>query len=244
MAGETVKTEAICLAIRPWSRTSHVVRWLTPSGPLTTLVKGAERPKSAFLGQYDLNYTCEIVYYASARGDAHALRECAPLLLRERLRGDYRAIVTSGYYRSLVAAFAPTGPDGRDWYALLARALDALPASGVESAFDALLRFELGALALTGLKPDFSGYPEGARWAAFSIENGVFCADGPHPVRVSGEVAAYLNRPGAAKKNLQILLDAARVIGVFYSFHLDCAPDVRRSVLRMICNKKENNENG
>ena len=57
MAGETGKSEAICLDIRPWSRTSHVVEWLTPHGKIRTLVKGAVRPKSAFLGQYDLNYT-------------------------------------------------------------------------------------------------------------------------------------------------------------------------------------------
>ena len=32
MAGETVKSEAICLSVRPWSQTSHVVAWLTPRG--------------------------------------------------------------------------------------------------------------------------------------------------------------------------------------------------------------------
>ena len=46
MAGETTKTEAVCLDIRPWSRTSHIVRWMTPDGPVTTVVKGAVRPKS------------------------------------------------------------------------------------------------------------------------------------------------------------------------------------------------------
>ena len=80
-SGETLKAEALCLAVHPWSRTSHIVRWLTPRGTLATLVKGAVRPKSAFLGQYDLNYTCELVYYARARGELHALRECVP---RER----------------------------------------------------------------------------------------------------------------------------------------------------------------
>ena len=42
MAGEIIKTEGIVLAIRPWSRTSHIVTWLTPDhGCVTTLVKGA-----------------------------------------------------------------------------------------------------------------------------------------------------------------------------------------------------------
>ena len=83
MAGETVKSEAICLSVRPWSQTSHVVAWLTPCGKVGTVVKGAVRPKSFFLGQYDLNYTCEILYYGRARGDLHALRDCVPLSRRE-----------------------------------------------------------------------------------------------------------------------------------------------------------------
>ena len=55
---------------------------MTSEGPVTTVVKGAVRPKSAFLGQYDLNYTCEIVYYSRAKGELHALRECSPLSTR------------------------------------------------------------------------------------------------------------------------------------------------------------------
>ena len=98
MAGETVKCEAICLDVRPWSRTSHVVSWLTPHGRIVTLVKGAVRPKSAFLGQYDLNYTCEIVWYRRAKGDLHALRECSPLVLRENLRGDWRALLAAEHF--------------------------------------------------------------------------------------------------------------------------------------------------
>ena len=98
MAGETTKTEAVCLDIRPWSRTSHIVRWMTPDGPVTTVVKGAIRPKSAFLGQYDLNYTCEIVYYSRAKGELHALRECSPLSTRDSLRSNYRALVLAEYH--------------------------------------------------------------------------------------------------------------------------------------------------
>ena len=96
MAGETVKAEAVCLRIVPWSRTSHIVQWLTPTGKVTTVVKGAVRPKSFFLGQYDLNYTCEIVYYARGKGELHALRECTPLVFREGLRGDSRALALAG----------------------------------------------------------------------------------------------------------------------------------------------------
>ena len=76
MAGEIIKTTGTVLAIHPWSRTSHVVAWLTPDhGVVSTLVKGAVRAKSAFLGQYDLLYTCDLLYYARASGDLHALHQ-------------------------------------------------------------------------------------------------------------------------------------------------------------------------
>ena len=55
---------------------------------------------------------------------------------------------------------------------------------------------------------------------------------------ISQEVAHCIDNP-KAEKNMQILLDAARAIGVFYSFHLDSAPEARRTVLRMISNNEE-----
>lgn len=235
MAGETVRTEAICLDIRPWSRTSHVVQWLTPEGKISSVVKGAVRPKSSFLGQYDLNYTCDIVYYARAKGDLHALRECAPVELRDGLRSDYRALALAGYFRRLVLDLAPSGPDCRAWYELLSRALSS-SACGVP----ALLRFELDVLRLSGLAPDFSGYDRAAEWSAFSVGSGAFGVDGGRCIRVARPTAEYLNRPEAAPVDPRIPLDAARVIGVFYQFHVDCASDVRRTVLGLIA--KTNNK--
>ena len=229
MAGETIKTEAVCLAIHPWSRTSHIVRWMTPDGPVATLVKGAVRPKSAFLGQYDLNYTCETVYYARARGELHALRECSPLNARERLRGSYRALVLAEYMRAQVAALAPHGADAADWFALLEGALDDLAAGGCEDGAElvrALLAFELRVLALAGLSPEIEA------------ESGAFVLRGERQMPVSSEVARCIRRP-EDEKNYQILVDAARAIGVFYTFHLDSAPEIRRTVLRMISKTEE-----
>ena len=153
MAGETTKTEAVCLDIRPWSRTSHIVRWMTPDGPVTTVVKGAVRPKSAFLGQYDLNYTCEIVYYSRAKGELHALRECSPLSTRDSLRSSYRALVLAEYMRSQTAALAPHGEESAAWFRVLADALDALAEGAAHSPRDlvaALLGFELVVLGNRG----------------------------------------------------------------------------------------------
>lgn len=229
MAGETTKTEAICLDIRPWSRTSHVVRWMTPNGPVTTVVKGAVRPKSPFLGQYDLNYTCEIVYYSRVKGELHALRECSPLAVREELRSDYRSLVLAEHMRAQVAALAPHDDESYAWYGTLADALDGLRESAASSPrglVAALLEFELNILELSGLSP------------AVEAETGSFSLRGERQMPISQEVARCIDDP-KAEKNMQILLDAARAIGVFYAFHLDSAPEARRTVLRMISNNNE-----
>ncbi len=224
MAGEMLRSEAICLAIVPWSKTSHIVTWLTREGKVSTVAKGAERPKSFLLGQYDLNYTCDILYYARARGEIHALRECAPLRLREALRADYRALALAGYFRRLVYEFAPQGVECGDWYALLEEFLD--KATGEEK-LRILLAFELKVLRLMGLEPEVEA------------ESGGFHLRGERVIPLSKEVADYLRDPMGDVKNPQIPLDAARVIGVFYQFHLDCASDVRRAVLGLVLKSKE-----
>ena len=231
MAGETIKTEAICVDIRPWSRTSHVVTWLTPTGKVSTVVKGAVRPKSQFLGQYDLNYTCEILYYARGKRGVHALRECSPLEMREVLRGDFRSLALAGYCRRLACELAPVGSECRDWYGLLGRSLT-VPLGGYVRH---LVNFELEVLRLSGLKPDFSRYDPDADWSAFAVESGAFVSEtDERQVRISRDVAEFLANPWMKPKNSEIPLDAARVIGVFYQFHVDCVLDVRRSVLKLI----------
>ena len=255
MAGETIKTEAICLDIRPWSRTSHVVSWLTPMGKVATVVKGAVRAKSQFLGQYDLNYTCDIVYYARAKGELHALREAVPVEMREELRGDYRKLALAGYFRRLVAELAPMGSDCESWFAMLSSALGRLVGWSAdrmsnEPIVGLFLEFELEVLRHSGLAPDFSKFDKNAEWSAFSLEIGSFDSNEGRCIRVSREIAEYLARlqRGAETAPPRELprhwggdvspqntpLDAARVIGVFYQFHLDCASDVRRTVLGMI----------
>lgn len=222
-AGETAKSTAICIAVHPWSRTSHVVRWLTPDGPVTTVVKGAMRPKSAFLGQYDLNYTCEIVYYLRAQGEVHALRECVPLNLREDLRGDFRLLALADYFRRQIIDNAPCGPEAAEWYDLAERSLTGLISSPAPN-LAKLVAFELEVLHLAGLSPEMEA------------DEGVFSLRGERKISVSAEVAKTIRDP-LSEKNPQILVDAARVIGVFYTFHLDCAPQARRIVLQLISKK-------
>ena len=231
MAGETIKSRAVCLRISPWSRTSHVVVWLTPSGRIATVVKGAARPKSAFLGQYDLNYTCEIVYYARERAEARALKECSPLALRDELRGDWRSLAAADRLRSLAEQLSPNGPDAGDWFDLLESGLDGLAgelrkdAQNRRNPLAFMLDFELKVLNLAGLAPEMTA------------EGGAFSLRGERKLGIPPGVARCLADP-LAEKNLEILLDAARAIGVFYAFHLDQAVEGRRQVLGMVSQPK------
>jgi recombinational DNA repair protein (RecF pathway) len=238
MAGETIKTSAICLSIRPWSKTSHIVSWLTSRGKINSIIKGAVRPKSQFLGQYDLNYTCSIVYYARAHGELHALRECVPENLRTPLRGDYRLLQLAEYFRYLISETAPNGPECEEWFKSLNDHLDKLCADARDGSnpvgrLSMLLNFELKHLELSGLLPDFSNYDRDAPWSPFSLVNGTFCNNGPHAIRISRETSEILS-----KRNFNIssprVLDAARVIGVFYMFHMDYYAEIRRNILKLI----------
>lgn len=76
-------------------------------------------------------------------------------------------------------------------------------------------------LDLAGLSPDLEA------------EAGAFVLRGERKIPVSSAVARCIRHP-RGEKNAEILLDAARVIGVFYSFHMDCSPEVRRTVLKLI----------
>jgi recombinational DNA repair protein (RecF pathway) len=236
MAGETAKCEALCLAIHPWSRTSHVVLWLTERGPLKTVVKGAVRPKSAFLGQYDLNYTCEIVYYLRERGSLHALRECVPHNLRDGLRGSYRSLTLAGYVRFLLGELAAAGDESAEWYRLAGATLTKLEnADRFRQLLEIMLEFDFAAMQLAGIIPDFSGYDRDGEWSLFSPQAGIYGENVPgRKIRIERETAQWLANPHKKAANVQILLDAARVIGVFYQFHLDCAVEARREVLKLI----------
>ncbi len=225
MAGETVKSLALCLRVVPWSRTSHIVSWLTPFGVVSTVVKGAVRPKSAFLGQYDLNYTCEIVYYARAKGELHALRECAPLTTREALRANFRALLLAEHFRALAFDLAPHGPDARAWFDLLASALDRISSPGARLPAE-LLSYEIDVLRLAGLDP------------AVESDAGSFVLRGARKIPISAALARCLKNPHMVKYT-PILPDALRVIGLLFAFHLDRESAARRTVLKLISTTKE-----
>ena len=258
MAGEIIKTQGIVLAIRPWSQTSHVVTWLTPDhGPVTTLVKGAVRAKSAFLGQYDLFYRCDLLYYARASGDLHPLREVTPCNLREHLRGDWRATALAGYAADLVKDLAPANAEATDWFSFLDSLLTRLESmggsqlvatapGGTRSCASApgttrscapplqeLVRLEMEILQLAGWAPDFSNMDPRAEWTPFAIDLGR-CGEGTRTIRLSPRTVAVLMCPDASGHTLETVKDAVRFLGVFLAFHIERPPDIRRALVSLI----------
>lgn len=237
MAGEIVKTRGIVLSIAPWSRTSHIVTWLTPQGVVTTPVKGATRPKSFFLGQYDFFYTCELLHYRSSRGDMHAIREVSALKMRESLRGRWRETALAGYVAELVRRLAPSGADAAGWFDWLDSFLDRIAAAGdgFEGALE-LVRAEMDLLSLCGLAPDLSGWNPREEWQLFALDRGRF-GEGERTVRLSrGAAERIVNREIFKKTNF--VLDAIRFLGVFLLYHLDLPADVRRQAVETIAKQE------
>lgn len=254
-----LKTQALCLQIRPWSKTSHIVTWLTPGhGLVVTSVKGACRPKSAFLGQYDLFYTCELLFYRNGRGGIHAIRECSPQERRDALRSDWRAAATAAYLAELTARTAPAG-DAGGVYALLEHALDRLTSGKTDDFIGMILWYEIHLLRLAGLRPDMTLCPacleSGAVWHNFILSDGRFAC--PHSGEKEAEKGAsmrlhvdvrrlFVQMSNAteplpvkkSEKNVISRLGLLRFLGIFVFLHLDVPAGVRRGVLETLSFKE------
>jgi len=146
------RTEAVALRISRHSNTSHFVAWLTPDrGQMSTLVKGARRPKSEFFGQYDLFQSCELLYYERERNGTHIARSIAPIKTRTELRHDWRAYCAASYVCALSMAVGAPGSPDREMYGVLNSSLDAL-ASGLPP-IPILCRFETLCMKSAGWTP-------------------------------------------------------------------------------------------
>ncbi len=143
-----LKTEGVILRVLPYSRTSLLADCLTrDAGRIWLLAKGAQRPKSQFLGQLDLFYTCEVLFYQRA-SRVLILKEAAALTTREALRTDWRAAACASYFCDFTAQVTPPGVPHEDLFALLEAALDTLAQRGASPGL--LCWYELAALKMLG----------------------------------------------------------------------------------------------
>lgn len=175
---------AIILRVTPFSNTSSVLTWFSArQGRMATLAKGAQRSRSLFLGQADLFYTCEILYYP---GHAHRklaiLKECVPLKPREYFRNHWRAMLCASYATLLMTRICPQHAPHPSLFRLLDEFLDALTA-GVNRR-SLVFWFELRVLSEMGLAPNLNhcsrcgtAIRQAARQSVFSASaGGLVCA--------------------------------------------------------------------
>ena len=242
------KTEALVLRVTPYSRTSNIVTWLSPAvGKIITVIKGANRPKSDFLGQYDLFQTCELLYYTRDRQGVHMVKECTPLEYRQNLHRDWRAAALASYECDLVARLSPEGGADRRIYDLLTTALGSLDRQGASA--EAVFWFELRLLEAFGVAPQLNrcslcGKPPehfAGRWSFSVRQGGLLCQHCRPPV---GETAPHLSAaalaltrrwqssttPGVAystRCTRRQALELRDLLRVFLAHHLDVLPESR-----------------
>ena len=146
------KTIGHALKIFPFRETSSIVVWLTREyGKLASVLKGAHREKSVFLGQVDLFYTCEIVFYSKEQQGLHILKECYPLSCREQFRTDWKAAAAASYLASLTERVTPVGPPHENLFEWLASCWQQLCERSPGAAF--IPYAELQLLQLLGFSP-------------------------------------------------------------------------------------------
>jgi len=242
------KTEAIVLRVNPYSRTSQIVTWLSPThGNLATLIKGACRARSAFLGQLDRFYTCELLFYARERNGLHIARECAPLNARKELRSRWRACACAAYLCDLASRTTTRGGHQTGVYQLLGAALDGLCTEG--ASLEALLWFELRLAHELGLAPQLARCAScsrpiaGTRREDFAWDRGgVLCSRctpahrGAPALRLGPDILAILRRwqqctstraAVAVRCTLNQQAVCREVVGMFLQYYLDLQPEGR-----------------
>lgn len=247
MAGTLTKHRGIALRIARFSRTSHVVTWLTEaSGIVTTVVKGALRPKSFFLGQYDLYYSCDLVIYEEPSRETVPLRECTPIALREGLRLRWRHAALASYLCDLVYAVLQPQQAHPAVYALLSNTLDELNDCPTPSLTTILLRFELQLLREIGLLPRLEGIPEACdpQWPTFSYLHVTFLPKGTSGgVRLPRSVAEQfiaLTQQVWDSDTVELPTHSAevqallRLVGMLLRAHLEYPLQSRRICLELI----------
>ena len=123
--GRIVKTLAIPLVYTPYSSTSRIVQWLTQDhGKVTTLLKGALRPKSPFLGEYALFGTSELLYFPRQTQSLFTAKECALINPRNTFRTQWRAMQAVSYFSMLIRETTPADSPQPKLFSFFEKILD------------------------------------------------------------------------------------------------------------------------
>jgi DNA repair protein RecO (recombination protein O) len=211
------KAHGIVLRVRPLTETSLIVNWLTRDlGRISTVAKGARRPKSSFRGKVDLYYEADFSFARSRRGDLHTLREVTLLDSHAALRREWVHLEQLAYCSKLIEQTTEPETPLEEMHELFRGLLGSLEKHAPTPV--AVLGFELKLLEVLGMQPDWEEKgavaPEVREWAEKLVG-----ADWP------GVLAANLS-PGELKA-------LNRFLQAFLIYHLDKVPRGRNEALRM-----------
>ena len=145
----------LILRTRPLTETSLIVNWLTPQlGRISTVAKGARRPKSPFRGKLDLFYEGDFSFQRSRRSELHALREVSLRETHAPLRREMGWLQQASYGAALIEQVTERETPLPAIYELMRGLLAALPQQPPRP--QTIIAFELKLLEELGLKPNLS----------------------------------------------------------------------------------------
>ena len=152
------RTTGLIVRTRPLTETSLIVNWLTAdAGRISTVARGARRPKSVFRGKLDLFYVAELTFVRSRRSELHTLKEVRLLETHGVLRRDVDLLQQAAYAVALLELATERDTPLAEVYLQVTGFLTALTTHPRQA--EAVLWFELKLLAELGLQPE----PENAR---------------------------------------------------------------------------------
>jgi DNA repair protein RecO (recombination protein O) len=145
----------VILRVRPLTETSLIVQWLTPEfGRISTVAKGARRPKSPFAGKLDLFYLADFNFSRSRRSELHTLREVSLRETHSALRNDLGRLQQASYCAALVTQTTETETPLPSVYEMMRGLLAHLAEYPPQP--QTIFAFELKLLKELGLSPDLS----------------------------------------------------------------------------------------
>jgi DNA repair protein RecO (recombination protein O) len=149
------RATGIILRARPLTETSLIVNWLTPElGRLSTVAKGARRPKSPLRGKLDLFYEADFSFQRSRRSELHTLREVGLRDTHASLRQELGWLQQASYGAALIGQTTERETPLPAIFELMRELLAVIPKRPPQP--QTIFAFELKLLDELGLKPDLS----------------------------------------------------------------------------------------
>ena len=150
------RTTGLVLRVYPLTESSLIVHWLTADcGRLSTVAKGARRPKSPFRGKLDLYYLADFSFRRSRRSELHLLKEIGLKQTHPGLRSEIGFLHQAAYCAALIEHATETETPLPLFFQLFLEFLDYLPRQSPQPI--GVLAFELKLLDELGLRPAPSG---------------------------------------------------------------------------------------